>query len=85
MLSRKAKYGIKALSALARAPFGTPVQISTLAADEHIPHKFLEAILFAARREKAGATNCSSPQTRSPMGRSFASLMALSPPYPVPV
>jgi len=49
MLSRKAKYGIKALSALARAPFGTPVQISTLAAGEHIPHKFLEAILLALR------------------------------------
>jgi Rrf2 family protein len=49
MLSQKAKYGIKALSALARAPIGTPVQISTLAVDEHIPHKFLEAILLALR------------------------------------
>jgi Rrf2 family protein len=49
MLSQKAKYGIKALSALARAPLGTPVQISTLAVDEHIPHKFLEAILLALR------------------------------------
>jgi len=49
MLSQKAKYGIKALSALARAPHGTPVQISALAVDEHIPHKFLEAILLSLR------------------------------------
>lgn len=49
MLSQKAKYGIKALSALARAPIGKPVQISTLAIDEHIPHKFLEAILLGLR------------------------------------
>lgn len=49
MLSQKAKYGIKALSALARAPIGTPVQISALAVDEHIPHKFLEAILLSLR------------------------------------
>lgn len=47
MLSKKAKYAINALVYLARHSNGTePIQISTIAQSEHIPRKFLEAILL---------------------------------------
>lgn len=47
MLSKKAKYAINALVYLARHNKGAePIQISTIAASEHIPRKFLEAILL---------------------------------------
>lgn len=46
MLSRKAKYGLRALLFLARQPAQTPVLISELAAQEKIPKKFLELILL---------------------------------------
>ncbi len=46
MLSKRAKYGLKALLALARHRSGEPTRISDLARDEHIPKKFLELILL---------------------------------------
>ncbi|EAS21001.1 transcriptional regulator, Rrf2 family [Flavobacteria bacterium BBFL7] len=50
MLSRKTKYGIKALTYLARLDNNEPVSISTIADAEQIPHKFLEAILLELRK-----------------------------------
>lgn len=50
MLSRKTKYGIKALTYLARLEENNPIAISTIADAENIPHKFLEAILLELRK-----------------------------------
>lgn len=46
MLSRKAKYGMKALLLLAREGERGPILIEELATRERIPKKFLEAILL---------------------------------------
>jgi Rrf2 family protein len=50
VLSRKSKYGLKALLQLAMETGGEPVLISALAAREAIPKKFLEAILLELKR-----------------------------------
>ena len=56
MLSKKTKYAINALVYLAREnKDGEPVQISKIAESEHIPRKFLEAILLELRH--AGMLN----------------------------
>jgi len=56
MLSKKTKYAINALVFLAReSKEGEPVQISRIAESEHIPRKFLEAILLELRH--AGMLN----------------------------
>lgn len=49
MLSKKTKYAINALRYLAKQDKKEPIQISTIAANEHIPRKFLEAILLDLR------------------------------------
>jgi Rrf2 family protein len=49
MLSKKSKYAIKALLALAEDTSDEPVRISDLAKQEQIPAKFLEAILLSLR------------------------------------
>lgn len=49
MLSKKTKYGIKALTFLARREDNTPVQIAEIAKAEHISLKFLESILLLLR------------------------------------
>lgn len=49
MLSRKTKYALKALVALARHGGAEPVRIQDLAAQEMIPRRFLEAILLQLR------------------------------------
>ena len=49
MLSKKTKYGIKALTFLARQENQTPVQIAEIAKSEHISIKFLESILLLLR------------------------------------
>lgn len=49
MLSRKAKYAIKALLALARHTGPEPVRIVDLARQEQLPQKFLELILLDLR------------------------------------
>jgi Rrf2 family protein len=49
MLSQKAKYGLKALLALARQHGRGPLHISDIARQETIPQKFLEFILLQLR------------------------------------
>ena len=46
MLSKKSKYGLRALLALARRQHRDPVLIAELAQQEGIPKKFLELILL---------------------------------------
>lgn len=46
MISKKTKYGLKALAYLARKGKGTQVVIAEIAEEEQIPRKFLEAILL---------------------------------------
>jgi len=50
MLSKKTKYGIKALTFLARRAENIPVQISEISHSENISHKFLESILLTLRK-----------------------------------
>src|SRR5688572_24137945 len=50
VLSRKSKYGLKALLILAQEAGRGPVLISALADREAIPKKFLEAILLELKR-----------------------------------
>jgi len=47
----KAKYGLRALTSLAREYGNGPVLISELASSEKIPHKFLELILLDLKRK----------------------------------
>lgn len=49
MISKKTKYGLKALMHLARHYEQGPVLIADLARDERIPKKFLEAILLTLK------------------------------------
>ena len=50
MLSKKTKYGIKALTYLAGRKDREPVQIAEIAKNENISQKFLESILLTLRR-----------------------------------
>jgi Rrf2 family protein len=50
MISKKTKYALKALIALAGQPSGQPVLIADLARTENIPKKFLEFILLSLRK-----------------------------------
>jgi len=50
MLSKKSKYAIKALVALAKEYEQGPVLISQISEGEKIPKKFLEAILLGLRK-----------------------------------
>ena len=50
MLSRRSKYGLKALLALARETGRGPILIADLADRDAIPKKFLEAILVDLKR-----------------------------------
>jgi Rrf2 family protein len=49
MLSKKTKYGLKALTYLASQTKREPVQISEIAEHENISQKFLESILLTLR------------------------------------
>jgi Rrf2 family protein len=51
MLSKKAKYAIKALLALADSDREEPIRIADLARAEQIPPKFLELILLGLRNQ----------------------------------
>jgi Rrf2 family protein len=51
MISKKTKYGLKAMANLARRGQGVQVVISEIAADENIPRKFLEAILLDLKNQ----------------------------------
>ncbi|MBI3218324.1 MAG: Rrf2 family transcriptional regulator [Bacteroidetes bacterium] len=52
MLSKKCKYAIHALVYLAERHEKGPVQIQDISDDQHIPKKFLEAILLELRHAK---------------------------------
>jgi Rrf2 family protein len=49
LISKKTKYGLKALLHLARHYCEGPILIADLAREENIPKKFLEAILLALK------------------------------------
>src|SRR5262245_57454066 len=76
MLSMKAKYGLRALTVLARQYGRGPVLIATLSAAEKIHHKFLEWILLDLKREgilqsrkgKGGGYNLSKPPSEVSLG-----------------
>jgi len=50
MLSKKTKYGLKALAFMARQENNKPVQIATIAKSESISQKYLESILLTLRK-----------------------------------
>lgn len=50
MLSKRTKYGLKALVFLAKAAEDGPVQIAAISKSESIPQKFLESILLTLRK-----------------------------------
>lgn len=50
MLSKKTKYGIKALVHLAKQEERSPVQIGTISLAENISQKFLESILLSLKK-----------------------------------
>ncbi|HLP19780.1 MAG TPA: Rrf2 family transcriptional regulator [Chitinophagales bacterium] len=50
MITKKSKYAIKALIYLAKRKPHEPVLIEDISTDEHIPKKFLEAILLDLRK-----------------------------------
>ncbi len=50
MLSKKTKYGLKALAFMARQEDKTPVQIAIIAQSESISQKYLESILLTLRK-----------------------------------
>ena len=50
MLSKKTKYGLKALTFIARQKNKSPVQSSAIAESENISRKFLESILLTLRK-----------------------------------
>ena len=50
MLSKRTKYGLKALTYIARSEGDMPVQVGVIAKSESIPQKFLESILLTLRK-----------------------------------
>lgn len=50
MISKKTKYGLKALTYLARQENNQPVPIGVISKNEIIPQKFLESILLTLRK-----------------------------------
>ena len=51
MLSKKAKYAIKALEYIAQKDGNTPILIAEIAKEQVIPKKFLEVILLELRKD----------------------------------
>jgi Rrf2 family protein len=51
MISQKAKYALRALTALAQADPSEPMAIADIASQQNIPKKFLEQILLAMKHE----------------------------------
>ena len=76
MLAMKAKYGLRALVALAREHGNGPVLIAGLATSETIPRKFLELILLDLKRKgileskkgRGGGYNLSRPPSLISLG-----------------
>ncbi|RED50297.1 RrF2 family transcriptional regulator [Seonamhaeicola aphaedonensis] len=50
MLSKKTKYGLKALTFISRNESDMPVRVGEIASSENIPQKFLETILLTLRK-----------------------------------
>lgn len=50
MLTKRAKYGLKAMKYLAELPIGVPVLISEISEQENIPFKFLQGILLNLKK-----------------------------------
>lgn len=50
MLSKRTKYGIKALAYLARKEENMPISIAEISTDENISRKFLESILLTLKK-----------------------------------
>ena len=50
LISQRAKYALRALVALAKAPPGRPLLIAEIAREQAIPKKFLEQILLEMKR-----------------------------------
>jgi len=50
MLTKRAKYGLKAMKYLAEKPTASPVLISEISEQENIPFKFLQGILLSLKR-----------------------------------
>ncbi len=76
-ISKKAKYGLRALYALSRRYGQGPVMVRTLAEEEQIPKKFLELILLelknsgivASRQGKLGGYLLNKPPEEITLGR----------------
>lgn len=51
MLTKRSKYGLKAVLYLARQRDRGPISVAEVAEQEHIPRKFLEAILVDLKRQ----------------------------------
>ena len=51
MLSKKAKYALKALEYIAKHNDEAPILISEISEQQNIPKKFLETILLELRRD----------------------------------
>ncbi|MFT4680055.1 MAG: Rrf2 family protein [Flavobacteriales bacterium] len=50
MLSKKTKYGIKAITFIAKQERNVPVPIASIVESENISHKYLESILLTLRK-----------------------------------
>lgn len=50
MLSKRTKYGLKALTYIARNEGDLPVRVGEIAESENIPQKFLESILLTLKK-----------------------------------
>jgi Rrf2 family protein len=76
MLTRKGKYGLKALVHLARMPFGELAFVNEIATANNIPKKFLDAILgelrnagfVQSRKGKDGGYRLARPATDIKVG-----------------
>lgn len=77
MISKKTKYGLRALIFLAQRPDNSPVLISELSKQEGIPKKFLELILLElknhgllqSRKGKGGGYLLSKPSSQIMLGQ----------------
>lgn len=75
MLSKRTKYGLKALAFIARNFEGKPVAVSEISKSENIPSKFLESILLtlrksgvlSSRKGKGGGYYLMKPPQETPM------------------
>jgi Rrf2 family protein len=82
MLSRKAKYGLKAMIRLASTPSARPLLVADLSKLEQIPKKFLEQILLVlkhrgllqSRKGKGGGYMLGRPASQISMGEIIRAL-----------